>query len=192
MNDIAQPTVLYDACVLHPPLLRDLLMQLGMTDLFRARWTDDIHEEWIRSVLKSRSDITREQLDRVRALMDAHVPHCLVTDYHYLVPTIHLPDPDDRHVLAAAIHGKADVILTKNLKHFPAAVLNQFGIEPQHPDEFCVRLVDQDQGAVCAAACKCRARMRKPPKSVTEYLGDLERQGLPQTVARLREFTELI
>ncbi len=78
-------------------------MHLALTDLFRPKWTDDIHEEWMRSVLKTRPDLRREQLERTRDLMNAHVRDCLVTGYEDLIQGLALPDPDDRHVLAAAI-----------------------------------------------------------------------------------------
>jgi predicted nucleic acid-binding protein len=167
-------------------------MRLALTDLFRARWTEEIHEEWIRSVLESRPDLKREQLERTRALMNAHVRDCLVTDYQDLISALHLPDPDDRHVVAAAIRGRADVIVTYNLAEFPQAVLSQYAIEAQHPDEFVVRLFDLDEGAVCAAARAQRESLRKPPKTVEEYLAALERQGLAQTVTRLRGFANLL
>ncbi len=104
--------VLYDACVLYPAPLRDLLMRLALTDLFQARWTDQIHDEWTRNVLANRPDVTAESLARCRRLMDEHVPDCLVTGYESLIPTLSLPDPDDRHVLAAALHGGASSIIT--------------------------------------------------------------------------------
>ena len=94
------PIVLYDACVLYPAPLRDLLMRLALTDLFQARWTDQIHDEWTRNVLANRPELTAESLARCRRLMDEHVPDCLVTGYESLIPTLSLPDPDDRHVLA--------------------------------------------------------------------------------------------
>ena len=72
-------TVIYDACVLYPAPLRDFLMRLALTDLFRARWSRDIHDEWIRNVLKDRADLTPLQLERTRNLMDSHVRDCLVT-----------------------------------------------------------------------------------------------------------------
>jgi predicted nucleic acid-binding protein len=131
-------TALYDSCVLYPAPLRDLLMRLAMTDLFRAKWTDAIHEEWIRRVLEDRSDLIRPQLERTRELMNAYVRDCLVTNYEHLVKAIELPDPDDRHVLAAAIHGHADVIVTFNLDDFPAGVLQRYGVEALHPDQFIV------------------------------------------------------
>ena len=112
-------TVIYDACMLYPAPLRSLLMYLALTDLFRARWTNDIHEEWMRSVRKGYPDITQPQAERVRDLMNAHVRDCLVTGYEFLIPRLTLPDPDDRHVLAAAIRAGADLIVTANLSDFP-------------------------------------------------------------------------
>ena len=103
-------TVLYDACVLYSAPLRDLLMQLALTDLFQARWTAEIHEEWTRNVLSNRPDISPQSLSRCRELMDEHVTDCLVTGYEGLIPTLTLPDPGDRHVLATAIHGGASLV----------------------------------------------------------------------------------
>src|SRR3712207_4197022 len=97
-------TVVYDACVLYPAPLRDFLMRLALTDLYRARWTDLIHDEWIRNVLASRPDLKLEDLERTRALMNTAVRDCLVTGFEHLIPAIELPDPDDRHVVAAAMY----------------------------------------------------------------------------------------
>ena len=102
-------TVLYDACVLYPAPLRDFLVHLAIGDTFYARWTDQIHEEWIRNVLANRPDLTKVQLERTRNLMNQHVRDCLVTGYEPLIATLDLPDPDDRHVLAAAIRTGANV-----------------------------------------------------------------------------------
>jgi len=119
---MASFTALYDACVLYPAPLRDLLMHLAMTDLFRARWTDQIHDEWIRNVLANRPDLNRKQLERTRRLMNAHVLDCLVTGYENLIDGLTLPDPNDRHVLAAAVSADADVIVTYNLGDFPTVI----------------------------------------------------------------------
>ncbi len=185
-------TVLYDACVLYPAPLRDLLMQIAVTDLYRARWTDAIHDEWTRSVLKDRPDLRPEQLQRTRDLMDAHVRDCLVTGYETLIDAVTLPDPDDRHVLAAAIRAGADVIVTFNLKDFAEEALAPYGIEAQHPDEFLTFQLDLAPNIVCAAAKRHRASLKKPPKTVEEYLATLEAQGLAQIVSGLRRFAELI
>ena len=133
-TECASPTVtpvtaLYDACVLYPAPLRDLLMWLALTDLFRARWTDRIHDEWIGAVLRERPEL-KVNLERTRAMMNAHVRDCLVTGYEPLIEALDLPDPDDRHVLAAAIAGRADLIVTKNLQTFPPIGLCRFISRP--------------------------------------------------------------
>ncbi len=99
-----------DANVLYPAELRNLLMHLAMTGLFRARWSAGVHEEWITALLRNRPDLSREKLERTRKLMDKHAPDALVTGYEDLIEGLQLPDPGDRHVLAAAIRGRADVI----------------------------------------------------------------------------------
>ena len=144
-----------------------------------------IHDEWIRNVLEARPDITREQLERTRELMNANVRDCVVEGYQSLIPGLELPDPDDRHVLAAAIRANASVIVTFNLRDFPAAQVEQYGVEAQHPDEFITHLIDLNQAKVCAAAEEQRRSLRRPPKMVEEYLETLLKQGLPQTATLL-------
>ena len=185
-------TAIYDACVLYSAPLRDLLMRLALKDLFRARWTDEIHEEWIRNLLENRQDLNREQLVRTRTLMNSHVRDCLVSGYEDLIEGLSLPDPDDRHVLAAAIRTRASVIVTYNLDDFPADYLAKYGLEAQHPDEFITHLLDLNTAAVCLAAKEQRAALRNPPRNTEEFLEALARQHLPETVSRLREFGELI
>lgn len=185
-------TVVYDACVLYPAPLRDLLMHLAMTGLYRAKWTDAIHDEWTRNVLANRPDLNTVQLHRTRELMNAHVLDCLVTGYESLIPALSLPDPDDRHVLAAAIRAGADMIVTFNLQDFPPHILAPFGIEARHPDDFLYFQLDLAPNVVCAAAKRHRATLKNPIKDVSEYLSTLESQGLVQTVSILRGFSELI
>lgn len=145
-------TAFYDANVLYPAELRNLLMHLALTGVFRAKWPADVHEEWISNLLQKRPDLTREKLERTRQLMDLHAVDALVTGYEDLIPGLQLPDPDDRHVLAAAIRGHAGVIVTMNLRDFPPDVLIPFGIDAQHPDEFVLHLLGLAPGAVVAAA----------------------------------------
>jgi hypothetical protein len=120
--------------------------------------------------------------------MDKHAADALVTGYEHLIEGLRLPDPNDRHVLAAAIRGRADVIVTSNLRHFPAEILAYFGIEAQHPDEFVLHLLDLAPGVVVGAARDHRESLKNPPKTITEYLDALEAQGLTQTVSVLREY----
>jgi len=185
---VATFTALYDACVLYPAPLRDLLLELAITDLFRAKWSSHIHEEWIRAVLEDRPDLTAAQLRRTRDLMDLHARDCLVEDFEELIPSLTLPDPNDRHVLAAAIRGRADVIVTYNLTDFPDKELQKYGITSQHPDEFLLHLFNLAPSLVCSAARTHRARLKHPPKTTAQYLDTLERQSLTQFVAALRRY----
>lgn len=180
-------TALYDSCVLYPAPLRDLLMWLALSDLFRARWSNDIHEEWIRNLLEDRPDLTRERLERTRDKMNSNIRDCLVTGYEPLIDGLTLPDPNDRHVLAAAIRASADVIVTFNLKDFPPESVAQFGVEAQHPDTFIVHLIDLNAGVVLNVVTRCWRNLKNPPKTAEEYLDTLLRQGLPETVTALRD-----
>jgi predicted nucleic acid-binding protein len=179
-------TAFYDASVLYPSELRNLLMHLALTGLFRAKWSAAVHEEWISALLRRRPDLSREKLERTRMLMDEHASNAVVTGYEDLIDGLRLPDPDDRHVLAAAIHGKADVIVTSNLRDFPAKILGKFGIEPQHPDEFILGWLHLAPRPVVAAARDHRDSLKNPAKTTTEYLRTLESQGLTQTASVLR------
>ncbi len=162
-------------------------MELALADLFRARWSEEIHKEWIRNVLKNRPDLTESQLLRTRAFMDTNVRDALVTGFESLIPSLELPDENDRHVLAAAIRCSADVIVTFNLKDFPSDYLSTFDVEAQHPDDFILHLLDLYPVQVCSATEKVRQRLRTPVMSHENYLSNLLRQGLPQTVSRLSE-----
>ena len=143
-------------------------------------------------LLAERRDITREQLERTIRLMDSAVPDCLVVDFEELLGGIELPDPNDRHVLAAAIKADADAIITFNLKDFPESALRKYGIEAQHPDEFICCQYDLKPAVVVIAAQRCRQRLKNPPKTAVEYLTTLERQGLPKTVDLLSEFASIL
>ena len=167
-------------------------MHLALTDLFRARWTRLIHEEWMRALLVNRPDLTRAQLERTRHLMDAHARDALIHDFEDLIPSLSLPDPNDRHVLAAAIRGRADVIVTYNTRDFPPAAVGAYGIDVQHPDEFLTHVLDIAPGTVLAALQRLRQSLRNPSIPADQYLSRLEQHGLASFVAKLKEFEALL
>lgn len=183
---------LFDACVLYPAPVRDLLIRLSVTGLFRARWTDRIHDEWTEAVLRNRADLQPAQLKRTRELMDQAVPDCLVTGYEGIEPTLELPDPDDRHVLAAAIKCGAGTIVTYNLKDFPEEVLAPLGLCAQHPDEFLEHAHDLDPVAVCMAVREARAALKNPARTAEELLDTYQALGLATTVAALRSHLDTL
>ncbi|MCB1616703.1 MAG: PIN domain-containing protein [Pseudomonadales bacterium] len=188
---MARFAVVFDACVLYPAPLRDTLMRLSHTGLFKAYWTDRIHDEWMQALLRS-GVYTREALERVRDLMDSHVPDAKVTDYEGLINSIELPDADDRHVLAAAIKCKADAIVTFNLKDFPQDILNTYQLEIIHPDDFIYYQIDMSPPVCCQAIKQQRLALRNPAMTIEQFLSCLQKQQLPQTVSKLKEFSGLL
>lgn len=181
-------TVVYDACVLYPATLRDLLVELACTGLFDARWTDQIHDEWIGNLLEKRADLKPEQLEVTRQNMNRAVRDSIVTGFEALISTLELPDPDDAHVLAAAIRCNAQVIVTFNLRDFPRSILEPFGVEAMHPDDFLIDTISLDPLKVANAIRACQRRLRNPPRPMNEHLERLERQGLIRSVAHLRPY----
>lgn len=185
-------TVIYDANVLYPAPLRSVLMFLAQTDLFRARWTLEIHEEWIRNLLIKRPDLSREKLEGLRDMMIEAIPDSLVTGYEPAIDGLDLPDLNDRHVLAAALRANAEIIVTANLKDFPPESLKPFNVTAQHPDDFILDLIDLKPAPVLTCFKEDRTHYRNPPLAVEEYLENLLRQGLSKTVAYLSEYRHLI
>jgi predicted nucleic acid-binding protein len=171
--------------------LRDLLLQLATANLFRAQWSEEIQEEWINALLREGRH-TREQLERTKDLMNAALLDANVTDYASYIGAVTLPDPNDRHVVAAAIKGRADAIVTFNLGDFPATVLAPFNIEAIHPDDFITHQFDLNEAAVIRAATAICRRLRNPPKNGKDYLDTLLQQRLPKTVALLRPYENVI
>lgn len=167
-------------------------MRLALTDLFQARWTDQIHEEWINALLRNEGRFTREQLERIKTLMDVNVRDAKVEGYEDLIDGLHLPDPDDRHVLAAAIRSNSDAIVTFNLRDFPQGVLDKYAIEVIHPDDFVYYQIGLSAGKACNAIRQQREALKNPPKSKEELLAILQKQQLPQTVSALKEYIDLI
>lgn len=184
-------TVVYDACVLYPAPLRDTLLRLAMTDLFKAYWTDDIHDEWINALLRD-GKYSRETLQRTRELMDLHVRDAKVFGYEALINGLDLPDPDDRHVLAAAIRCSADAIITFNMKDFPEEALRPYNIDVIHPDDFILYQIDMAPTLCCKAIQAQRLALKNPCIDVDSLLAILQKLQLPQTVSRLREFADFL
>ena len=125
-------TAVLDACVLYSAFLRDLFMRLAVGFVFQPKWTAQIQDEWMRNVLRNRPDLTRARLERTRALMEQWGQDWEVGAYESLIPTLVLPDVDDRHVLAAAIASAVPIIVTFNLSDFPQTALSPYGVRTLH------------------------------------------------------------
>lgn len=189
----ARYTAVLDACVLYPVSVADALLSFADAELYAAKWTTAIEDEWIRNLEKSRPELVG-RLGRRRDYMRAAVPDWEVSDptWRSLIPALHLPDPNDVHVLAAAIAGHADCIVTSNLKDFPAHTLELYGIAAIHPDDFLIAQFDLDEIAAIAALREMRTRSKKPHYSAEEFARHFERNGLVAMAERLREVAALL
>lgn len=184
---MASFTVVYDACLLYPASIRDLVVELARSGLLRAKWTARIHTEWIDAAMRDRPELERARLEHAARLMNAAVLDCLVTGFEPLEAGLTtLPDANDRHVLAAAIHCGAQEIVTFNLRDFPDAVLRAYGIRAIHPDEFVEHLLNLNPEAVCEAIRRIRRRLANPPLTAEEIVENYERHGLAVSASILR------
>lgn len=191
MAGSSQYTALLDANVLYPSLLRDILLSLSVQGLYHARWSHLIHEEWTRNLAANRPEIA-DKLPLLVKKMDQAIPNCLVEGFEDLISSLQLPDPDDRHVLAAAIAGHCDAIVTYNLKDFPAESLAPFGLEVQHPDEFIMNQISLHEFKAVTAFKQVRTRLKNPQVSAEEMLEVMVKRGLVNSAEMLRDAVLLI
>jgi len=180
-------SVVYDACVLYPSSLRDLLIRTARAGIVRARWSDQILDEVFRNIIAKRPDLNPAALDRTRTLMNLALPGARVEEYESLVAGLTLPDDDDRHVPAAAIRVGAQAIVTFNLKDFPEAYLARFDIDPKHPDDFLMNCIDISSSTVMQMLTEQAGDCRNSPVTVPELFSALRNQGLVQSIARLND-----
>lgn len=168
----------------------DLLVSLAAAGLYRAKWSQQIHDEWTRNLLEDRNDLTKEQMVRCCTHMNTAVTDSLVTGYEDLIESLTLRDPDDRHVLAVAIRSNADSIVTFNQKDFDHDELAKFDLFTEHTDDFACNMIEIHTPKVLSAVREMRARLRTPPKTAAEFLETLRNQGLPQSVAKLSAYAD--
>lgn len=185
-------TAFFDANVFYGARLRSLILHLAQTKLFRAKWSDAVHEEWVGNLLKNRPDLKADDLARTRRMMDAAVLDALVTGYEPLIAAMELPDPDDRHVLAAAVVCKASCIVTFNLADFPLDRLAPYGLHAVHPDDFLLDVESIGPAAFADAAREDLGHYRAPPLDLPEYVAALRRAGVPRLAARIETLTPIL
>ena len=179
------PPVVLDANLLYPFQLRNLLVQFGVDSAIAPRWTARINEEWV-SNLVAAGRAPRERLLLTLELMNSALPEAEVRGWEARMEGLTLPDPDDRHVLAAALTAGAETILTMNLRDFPASAVAPYGVIAVHPDGFLCGLHDADPELVWASTQAAHANLSRSTPSLADYLDALECQGLPQLASRLR------
>ena len=189
----ARFTAVLDACVLFPIATADALISLAVAGLFSARWTVAIEDEWLAVAERRHPGLLGRFATRRDAMRDAVLDWEVNAEgWKALAPSLTLPDPNDVHVLSAAIAGHADCIVTTNLKDFPASALEVYGLVALHPDDFIVAQLDLDLYSALGAFKAMRARKRNPTYSADEFATAMERNGLVTTAERLRRAVDLI
>lgn len=185
-------TAFIDANVFYGARLRSLVLYVAQTKLFRARWSTDVHDEWVRNLIKNRPDLKPEDLLRTRSKMDAAIPDCLVEGYEPLIAGLALPDPDDRHILAAAIMTRANVIVTFNQSDFPPDTLERFRLHTKHPDDFLLEAFGLSPAQFVEAVRSDFEHYRAPPLVYGQYLESLSAAGVPELAKALEPFEVLM
>lgn len=183
--------VILDANVLFPFRKRDILLRFCHAGLFRARWTDQILDEWTRNLLVAKPGLADSIQSQLKAMREAF-PEALVTGHEALIAGLELPDPDDRHVLAAAIRCGAQHIITENLTDFPEGALSAFSIEAIGADEFLARTFDLYKAEAVEILGTMRKVYKSPPFNPSEFVLDLTAKGLPKLASRLRPVRSLL
>ncbi len=184
-------TAFVDACTLASALRRNLLLTLAEAEFFRIRWSAAVLEETeraIQAILFDKGFIdAAERARRAIAGMEAAFEEASVTNYEKLLCVCdELPDRGDAHVVAAALKTRASVIVTENLKHFPAEKLAPLNLDVRSADVFIADTIALDHGRAVAAVRTMRERFRRPEKTAEALLLDMEAAGLIETVDVLR------
>ena len=162
-------------------------MQVAVDRLVDARWTDEIHDEWIRNLTADMPGIPIKRLQITRKLMNDALPDAAVTGYRAHIEFITLPDPDDRHVVAAAITAGAAAILTWNLRDFPIRELKKHGLARQTPDVFLADLYDKAPDLTVASLANARRNLSKTRVSASDFIDILRNQKLSRLATSLKK-----
>lgn len=185
-------TAFFDSSALYPLRLRDLLLRLARTDLFRARWSADVLSDWMTAYVAAHPGASPHFLEKQCTLMNSEARDSLVDGHQSLMPAFSSLQPAEAHVVAAAVYSRSDVIVTSLGRSYPNEILNHYRLHKEHPDEFIAHLIDLNAAKAILAVKEARIALQHPAFNSTEYLLMLERAGLPQTVSLLRAFTGAI
>ncbi|WP_407181084.1 PIN domain-containing protein [Bradyrhizobium sp. STM 3562] len=183
-----EPSVaVFNACILYPFHLRNILVQAAVDRLIEARWTDAINDEWVRNLTAGAPAIPADRLDTTRRLMNEALPTAMVSGHEDHIPAVNLPDPNDRHVVGAGIAAGASVILTWNLRHFPAKELKKFGLRRETPDAFLSGLYDEIPDLMIAFLANARRNLTRSRVSSLDFIDILRKQRLAELAKRAQK-----
>lgn len=169
-----------DACVLVPIALADTLLRIAERELYRPLWSDRILAEATDAVIEIYPNIAPELIRKRFVAMDEAFEDAGIEGWEALEATVTLPDVDDRHVVAAAIRGRADAIVTANIRDYPADTLEPLGLEVVHPDDFLLDQLHLSPRIVLRVLREQADHTRNPPLTPVDLLIRLARAGVPR------------
>lgn len=187
MIQLRNESALLDACVLYPAPVRDFLLSVAAEYVFMPKWSREIQDEWVRNLLLNRPDLNKEQLSLTVTAMNIAFPEASVENYGSYINSVVIPDPKDRHVIAAAIKSNSSVIVTFNLKHFPNSLCRKHHLIAIGPDQFLIECLKSYPNQVIRAFEKMVKRLKNPPKTYSQVLNALWRCNLPEIVKELEK-----
>jgi hypothetical protein len=176
-----------DACILYPFHLKNVIVQAGVDRLFYPRWTDAIHDEWMRNLISNTPGLSLDRLQATKRLMNVALPEATVAGYEKHIQTVNLPDLDDRHVVAAAIEAGASTIITWNLRDFPLSELKKHNLAPQTPDAFLTDLYEQIPDRLVGSMANARRNLSRSRVSASDLIAILRDQKLTALAAQLEQ-----
>lgn len=180
-------TAYLDTCTLVPIALSDTLLRVAQKGGFRPAWSERVLRSVRRVVLDVHPDLPAARIDKRIDDMQAFFPDAMTTGWETLIDGIHLPDVNDRHVVAGAIVARADMIVTANIKDFPDVELDRFDLHAKTPDDFLLDLMDLNpHGMVETIKAQARAALN-PPQDIDDVLIALGRAGAPDFASAVRE-----
>lgn len=167
-----------DTNVIYPVFIRDLLFWFAHYGMYTPKWSKHVFTEW--ELVMTRKGISEEEAKRRTQRANMAFPDALVNNYEQLIKNLELPDPDDCHVLAAAIKVNANVIVTNNLKDFPED-LDSFGLKAKSADDFLTDLIDLNQEEAIKAFKEMVLHKKNPELDEYQVLDRLRNCGLTDT-----------
>jgi len=172
-------TCVLDTNIIIPIEIRDLLFWFAHDDLYTPKWSKHIFDEW-EDVMR-RKNIKEDEIKKRIGWASLAFPDAMVENYEVLIGGLTLPDEKDRHVLAAAIKTNANIIITNNLKDFPAEYLAKFGLLAKSADDFLTDTIDLNQEVAVNSFRKLVLNRRNPDLDEYEVLNSFRRNGLKDT-----------
>ena len=191
MSDRADPfAIVVDANLLAGALTRNIILSLAEAGFFRPYWSFRILDEFERYCAKRTGSPENAKKQRLR--IEAVFPEAIVGGIDAIEEGLNLPDLDDRHVLAAAIKAKAEVIVTENLKDFPVSEMELHDIQVLTLDQFVADILDLAGPEAIAALRLMRERFENPEITAQELILKVETLGLSETANFLAAYKDLL